>query len=165
MSDSNDHDEELREKALGIARSSRFCMVTVSNGASDLLSRPMTPQQVTDDGEIWFLIDATGDQAAQVTAHPAVNLAFVDSSTWLSISGRGKVLQDKAKVEELWNSAAEAWFPEGPSDSRLGVLRVLGKSAEYWDAPGGRIATVLSFIKAKATGHALNADNEAVRLR
>ncbi len=165
MSDSTESDEQLREKVLEIARSARFCMVTVSTGTDALLSRPMTPQQVTDDGEIWFLIDTTGDQASQVTAHPAVNLAFMDGSTWLSISGRGKVLRDQAKVEELWSAAAEAWFPDGPSDSRLGVLRVRGKSAEYWDAPGGRIATVMSFIKAKATGQTLDADNETVQLR
>jgi len=164
MSDPDHADEKLREKVLGIARSARFCMVTVSNGADDLLSRPMTPQEVSGEGEVWFLIDTTGEQAAQVMANPAVNLAFVDSSTWLSISGEGKVVSDKDKVEELWSSAAEAWFPTGPSDPRLGVLCVRGKSAEYWDAPGGRIATVLSFIKAKATGEALTADNEAIRL-
>jgi general stress protein 26 len=94
-----------------------------------------------------------------------VNLAFVGNSSWLSITGRGKALHDRGLVDELWNSAAEAWFPDGPGDARLGVLRVRGRTAEYWDTPGGRIATVLSSIKAKATGHPIDADNETVRLR
>jgi len=163
--ETDEHDEKAREKVLEIARSMHMCMVTVADGTGALLSRPMTPLEVTDEGEILFLIDTTAGQASQVTAHPAVNLAFVEGSKWLSISGRGKVIRDPALVKELWNPAAEAWFPDGPEDSRLGVLRVRGKSAEYWDTPGGRIATVLSFIKAKATGNAMDADNETVRLR
>lgn len=170
MSDSQpakhvEDDEKAREKVLEIARSMHVCMVTVADGTSALLSRPMTPQRVTDEGEVLFLIDTTAEQASQITAHPAVNLAFVDGSSWLSISGRGKVIRDQALVNELWTAAAEAWFPEGPDDSRLGVLRVRGKSAEYWDTPGGRIATVISFIKAKATGNTFDADNETVQLR
>lgn len=163
--ETDEHDEKAREKVLEIARSAHMCMVTVADGSGALLSRPMAPQQVTDEGDVMFLIDTTASQASQITAHPAVNLAFVEGSRWLSISGRGKVVRDQAQVKKLWNAAAEAWFPEGPDDSHLGVLRVRGKSAEYWDAPGGRIATVLSFIKSKATGEALEADNETVRLR
>lgn len=158
-------DQKLRDKVLDIARSARVCMVTVADGTGALVSRPMTPLEVTDDGDLYFLLDTTSEQASQVTAHHNVNLAFVDDSNWLSISGRGKVVSDPAKVKELWTSAGEAWFPEGPDDARLGVLRVRSRSAEYWDTPGGRIATVLSFIKAKATGQALEVDNETVRLR
>lgn len=161
----NEHSDKSREKVLDIARAMHVCMVTVADGTGALLSRPMSPQKVSDEGEVLFLIDTTAEQTSQITAHPAVNLAFVDGSTWLSISGRGKVVRDQALVHELWNAGAEAWFPDGPDDSRLGVLRVRGSSAEYWDTPGGRIATVISFIKAKAAGETFDADNETVQLR
>jgi hypothetical protein len=45
------------------------------------------------------------------------------------------------------------------------LLRVEATSAEYWDTPGGRIATVLSFAKAKVTGQRFSGgENETVRL-
>jgi len=38
-------------------------------------------------------------------------------------------------------------------------------SAEYWDSPGGRLATVLSFAKAKITGERIEGgENEKVDL-
>ena len=59
MSDSQpakhvEDDEKAREKVLEIARSMHVCMVTVADGTSALLSRPMTPQRVTDEGEVTF---------------------------------------------------------------------------------------------------------------
>ena len=44
-------------------------------------------------------------------------------------------------------------------------LKVAGETAEYWDTPGGRIATVLSFAKAKITGERYSGgENETVNL-
>ncbi|MCU0301696.1 MAG: pyridoxamine 5'-phosphate oxidase family protein [Candidatus Nanopelagicales bacterium] len=158
-------EQDRRDTVLELARGGRLCMLTVHGSDEALQARPMTPLEVTDAGEIWFLIDTTSTVAHQIQANPEVNLAFEQGSAWLSISGRGKVLGDPARVEQLWSAAAEAWFPDGPEDPRLGVLRVRGRTAQYWSSPGGRIATVLSFVKAKATGERIEADNETVRLR
>jgi general stress protein 26 len=154
-----------REQAIEMARSGRLCMLTVRTDEGALLARPMTPLEVTDAGEVWFLVDTTSALAREVAASPEVNLSFEQGDRWLSMSGRGKVLDDPGKVAQLWSPAAEAWFPAGPDDPRLGVLRVRARTAEYWSTPGGRIATALSFVKAKATGEAMDAENETVRLR
>ena len=45
-----------------------------------------------------------------------------------------------------------AWFPDGPDDAGIVLLRVDAASAEYWDNPGGKIATALSSARAKVTG-------------
>ena len=83
----------------------------------------------------------------------------------MSLTGRARVVEDAAKKKELWNSAVEAWFPEGPDDDGVVLLRVEGDSAEYWDSPGGRLATVLSFAKAKVTGQRIEGgENEKVEL-
>jgi hypothetical protein len=44
------------------------------------------------------------------------------------------------------------------------LLRIEGDSAEYWDSPGGRLATAFSFVKAKASGRPLVSENEKVEL-
>jgi general stress protein 26 len=83
----------------------------------------------------------------------------------VSLSGRAVVVEDAAKKRELWNSAVEAWFPDGPDDDGVVLLKVEGESAEYWNTPGGRLATVLSFAKAKVTGERIEGgENEKVEL-
>ena len=32
------------------------------------------------------------------------------------------------------------------------LLKFSASGAEYWDSPGGRIASVISFVKSKVTG-------------
>lgn len=159
---SNAHEQQ--EKVIDLIDRARFCMITVAAADGRLVSRPMTPMRTTAHGQVWFLIDRTGEQARQISERPQVNLAISGSSSWLSISGRGEILHDPQQVRELWTAAAQAWFPDGPQDPRLGLLRVQGVSAEYWDVPGGRIATVISFLKAKATGEPMDADNARVEL-
>ena len=68
------------------------------------------------------------------------------------MSGDAVLVTDVAKKRELWNSAVEAWFPQGPDDDSVVLLKVEADSAEYWDSPGGRLATAFSFVKAKVTG-------------
>jgi general stress protein 26 len=83
----------------------------------------------------------------------------------VSLTGSAVIVQDLAKKQELWNSAVEAWFPQGPDDDSVVLLKVEGDSAEYWDSPGGRLATVFSFAKAKVTGQRIDAgENEKVDL-
>jgi hypothetical protein len=50
-------------------------------------------------------------------------------------------------------------------DPDVVLLRVDAATAEYWDSPGGRLASVISFAKAKLTGQAYDGgENETVRL-
>ena len=80
-----------------------------------------------------------------------MNLSFDGSSDWLSVAGRATLVDDRSMVREMWNPVVGAWFPEGPDDPDVLLLRVDAESAEYWKEPGGRLASLLSFVKAKAT--------------
>jgi general stress protein 26 len=141
------------DKVVEIMRSERFCMLTSVGEQGRLQSRPMTPQRVTDDGDVWFFIDVTSEHADLIRAEKRVNLAFSDGSTWLSVAGHGDVRQDRELIEELWNPVVEAWFPDGKASPAVGLLFVGSDSAEYWDTPGGRIASAFAFAKAKVTGN------------
>ena len=68
-------------------------------------------------------------------------------------------------AKELWNAWVEAWMPDGPEDANVVLIKVTGHSAEYWDTPGGRVASVISFVKAKVTGERYDGgNNERVSL-
>ena len=75
------------------------------------------------------------------------------------------VVDDAEKKRQLWNAVVEAWFPDGPDDPDVVLLRVEAASAEYWDSPGGRLASAISFAKAKLTGQPYDGgENERVQL-
>jgi general stress protein 26 len=145
-------DELTQDKVIEIMRSDRFCMITSVGDEGRLQSRPMTPMQVTDEGNVWFFIDTGSDHADALRAEKRVNLAFADSSTWLSVAGHASLLDNREKIDELWNPTVEAWFPDGKDSPTVGLLFVESDSAEYWDSPGGRVASVLAYAKSKVTG-------------
>ena len=143
----------------------RFGMFTTTDPSGTLISRPMALQAVEFDGDLWFFAARDSRKVAHIAADPQVNLTVTSSSSWVSLTGRAAVVDDPEKKRELWNSVVEAWFPDGPDDDGVVLLKVAAESAEYWDTPGGRLATAFSFVKAKATGERIDGgENEKVEL-
>lgn len=157
---------DAREKVRKLIEDERFAMITnVDRGEGRLVSRPMAVQQVEDDDTLWFFTSETADKAKQLEVDPTVNVAFSSRSSWVSIAGRADIVDDRAKIHELWDKSVEAWFPDGPDSPDVGLLRVTPDSAEYWDSPGGRIATAIAYAKAKVTGERPDTgENEVVEL-
>ncbi|MDF9878225.1 general stress protein 26 [Cellulosimicrobium cellulans] len=83
----------------------------------------------------------------------------------MSLSGRATLVHDPDTIRELWNAVADAWFPDGPDTPGVVLIRLHAESAEYWDSPGGRVATLFSLVKAKVTGRPHEGgENETVEL-
>jgi general stress protein 26 len=138
-------------KVTGIINDSRIGMVTTINGDGALVSRPLAVQDVEDDGDMWFFTSADTSQVAHVAANPAVNVSFGKGTEWVSVAGRAEVVTDRQQIRDRWNQAVEAWFPDGPETPEAVLLHVDSDSAEYWTSPGGTAATVLQWVKSKAT--------------
>jgi len=152
-------------KVAELLKGERFGMLTTTGVDGTLISRPMAMQEVEFDGDLWFFAARDSRKIAHLTARPQVNVAVGSSDNWVSVTGTGVVVTDAAKKRELWNSMVEAWFPEGPDDDGVVLLKVEADSAEYWDSPGGRLATAISFAKAKLTGERYSGgENEKVDL-
>jgi general stress protein 26 len=153
------------QKVAELLKDERIAVFTTTAPDGTLMSRPMSMQEVEFDGDLWFFASRSSRKVAHVTANPQVNVATAGSSSWVSLTGHAVVIDELAKKQQLWNSVVEAWFPDGPDDPDVVLLRVDAASAEYWDSPGGRIASVISFAKAKVTGQAYSGgENETVRL-
>ena len=152
-------------KVAELLKGERFGFLTTITMDGRLTSRPMTLQAVEFDGDIWFFAERDSNPVHHIAASPEVNVGVGSGGTWVSLSGDAVVVEDVAKKRELWNSAVEAWFPQGPDDDSVVLIKVHADSAEYWDSPGGRLATVLSFAKAKITGERIEGgENEKVEL-
>lgn len=148
----SERDESIK-KIKGMLEGIDFCMLTtIDNG--NLRSRPMSTQIAEFDGDIWFFTRDTTHKADELEKDPRVCVAYSDpdEQTYVSISGRGEIMHDRAKMEELWSPILKAWFPHGLDDPGICLLKVSAEQAEYWDSPSGRIVQALGFVKALVTG-------------
>jgi general stress protein 26 len=156
---------EDTRKVAELLKDERIGLFTTITPDGTLVSRPMAMQEVEFDGDLWFFAERNSRKVAHVTANPQVNVSTSGSSSWVSLTGHAVVTDDAEKKRKLWNKVVEAWFPNGPDDPGVVLLRVEAASAEYWDSPGGRLATVFSLAKAKLTGKAYEGgENERVSL-
>jgi len=123
-----------------------ICMLTTRDGQR-LRSRPMAASPRPAENAVYFLTDARRHKDEEIEAHPEVCLCFADTGgqKYVSVSGEAEVLNDRAKISELWSTAAQAWW-DGPEDPNIRVLRVAPEEAEFWDGPG----TVVSYMKMTA---------------
>ena len=130
-------------------------MLTTTDSRGDLTRRPMAPLHLDIDGVIWFFTDVRSQKVEQLDA---VNLSFSDSAraSYISISGRGEICHDQARIEELWTPAAKPWFQHGPESTNLTLLKFIPHKAEYWDTPHSKMVRIFamaaSVIAAKPIG-------------
>ncbi|MEC5161428.1 MULTISPECIES: pyridoxamine 5'-phosphate oxidase family protein [unclassified Janthinobacterium] len=131
-----------------------FGMLTTSNVAGRLTSRPMTQQQIDGQGQIWFFTSDKSPFTHELQANPQVNVSFSDikESLYVSVSGHAELLKDRAKAEEMWNPIVKAWFPEGLDDPHLALIKVSIETAEYWDSHLSKMAQLYAMAKAAVTG-------------
>ena len=125
-------------------------------------SIPMARQQVEPSAELWFITAKDTEHVDDINADPQVSITFSARDSWVALVGRASVVDDQDKLEELWNTFAEAWLPGGPEDPNATLIKVDVERAEYWDSPGSKVASLISFVKAKATGSTLDADHGTV---
>jgi general stress protein 26 len=148
------------EKLNELLKKFRFAMLTTRAQDGTLTAHPLTVQETEFDGDLWFVISRQASAVQHIRLDPTVGVSFSTSDSWLSLAGTAHVIEDDAKLKEQWNAGLKAWFPEGPEDPDVVLLKVDTHSGEYWDSPGGRIASVMAFVKHKVTGERMEGDNE-----
>lgn len=152
-------------KVAELVKDIRIGMLTTVDSRGHFISRPMAQQEVEFDGDLWFFAERDSRKVRHIAASPEVNVTLSSNDTWISLCGTARVVEDRAKAKELWNTWVEAWMPQGPEDPSVVLIKVTADSAEYWDTPGGRVASVISFVKAKVTGEPYDGgENERVSL-
>lgn len=53
-----------------------------------------------------------------------------DGEMLVSIGGAVRIVNDRRRAERHWNTVAQAWYPEGPRDPKLVLLRLTCLDAE-----------------------------------
>jgi general stress protein 26 len=143
------------------------CMVATHAGGR-MRSRPMHAIPDYDEGCVYFVTDTRGAKDDEIAAAPDVCLAFADigDNTYLSVTGTAEMIRDAARAEELWSAEAQAWWPRGPRDPAVRVLRVVPEQAEYWDTRGNSVTVALKLVAARVTGQEPDlGENRKVKVR
>lgn len=135
----------LRERVDGVST----VMVTTVDERGTLSSRPITVQEIDDSGDVWFVVDRRADWVRDGV--DAVNVALVDDgATWVSVAGRGVLVDDADRLERFWDPVLDAWFPDGPQTDGVVVMHVQADRWEYWTAPN-QIARLVESAKGTVT--------------
>jgi general stress protein 26 len=140
----------------------RFPMFTWQDQHGHLLSQPMTRQHVDDDGGIWFYTSTLTSLWECIAHRPLVNLGFADqeNSLYVSVSGTAERVVERARIHAMWNAAVQAWFPAGPDDEHVVLIRVDPHTAEYWDSNSSKMVRMFAMAKAAITGDKPDMDSE-----
>lgn len=119
-------------------------------------SRPMSVEDVDDQGNLWFISSATSNKNFEILKDDQVQLFFANnsSSQYISIYGHATIYNDQQKIDELWTPIANAWFEEGQRDPNVTIIKVTPSDAYYWDTKDGKIISLL-----KMAGSALFGNN------
>lgn len=153
MSVENLDQKKAQEKLKEIAEKARVCMFCSELNKIPQNSRPMSLQECDEDGNLWFLSNATSNKNFEIQEDNRVNLYFMNNGDYeyLSIFGKAYVYKDKETIEEQWSAMANAWF-DGKEDPEVTVIRVSPEETYYWDTKAGKFVSMLHFISTAITG-------------
>ncbi|RZL00547.1 MAG: general stress protein [Rubrivivax sp.] len=152
MTSSNPPEQHLWK----LIRDMRFGMLTTQSESGDLRSHPLTTQnRKQDEGSVlWFFVSAKSETLRDALARPQVNLSYAspEDDSYVSITGRARLVNDTQKKQELWSTLSQAWFPGGVTDPDLALLAVDIVQAEYWDVKSSKMVQLFEMAQAAVTG-------------
>jgi len=149
-----------REDASGafarLIRGIPVAMLTTT-GLGRLRSRPMVTQQAAFDGHLWFVTARGAGKTGEIRDRQHVHVTFVspDDDRYVWASGTAAIVDDPAMLRTLWHAGYEPWFPGGPGDPSIALIKVRVEEAEYWDRRAGRMVPLVGLVEAGTSFHDL----------
>ena len=150
----NLHDEEAIKKIKDFVDDIKVCMFCTKVSDMPFRTRPMSTQEVDDQGNLWFFSGKSSDKNDEIKNNDIVQLIYSKFSDahFLTITGKAEIVHDQKKKDELWNSIAKSWFPGGKDDPNLSLVKVMPDTAHYWDTINGKMITFLKMATSAVTG-------------
>lgn len=150
---------EAIEIVRDVVKKSESCFFCTAVSTSDTgATRPMSVQQVDDDGVLWFLSASDSHKNKELEKEPAVRLFFQGSehSGFLTLTGTARVSRDKKKIKELWEPLLKTWFTGGEDDPRITAIGVSPSGGYYWDNKHGDAVAGVKMLIGAAIGKTLD---------
>jgi len=110
-------------------------MLITRNG-EEMHARPMAVAGVEGPDTVWFVTSNWSPKSEEIRLDGRVSVTFQSSARFVAVSGTGKLVKNKAKIEQLWKTSWKAWFPDGKDDPKVTLIQVTVTDAEFWDTAG-----------------------------
>jgi general stress protein 26 len=126
--------------------------------AGGLRARPLEARPDRAAGVIYFIIDVRGLKDDEIEADPHVcfTLTNAHDKAYLSITARAEVLTDALLAAKYWKKTDDVWWPGGPDDEHVRVLKLDPLRAELWDGPASSLIAAYEFARSRVTGEKPN---------
>ncbi len=151
--------QEAAKKIKELAETAQVCFFcTALKSGKPFATRPMSPQQVDEQGNLWFLSADDSHKNEDIQADPYVQLLFQGSphSDFMTLYGKATISKDKQKIKELWQPIIKTWFTGGEDDPRITVIKVTPEDGYYWDTKHGRFVAFAKMVAGAMTGQTLD---------
>ncbi len=151
----DDKDEAAKRKVAELVKDIDYAVFgthALDNGA--MHARPMAYRSAETDGTFWFFTKKDSRKVKELRADPNTLLSFSEPKhqNFVSVAGKSRIVEDRATVKEKWSEIYRAWFPDGPEDTNVVLIRVEAEHAEYWDNPTSAVVYAFGYLKAVTTG-------------
>lgn len=135
---------------MDLVRDVEIAMMTTLSEDGSLHSRPMGTLKPARPDELWFFSCARTPKVDEIQRHPQICLTYTNPvrQRYVAASGTAEVLRDEEKAREVWTPLAKLWFPGGPADPSLRLVRVRPHHIEYWDAEARRMQLLFQAARA-----------------
>jgi general stress protein 26 len=145
--------QEHEQRVWEIVEKTSVGMLT-TQFADGLRARPLEPRPDSKGSVIYFITDVRGLKDDEIEAAPDVCFTLINhkEKAYLSITARASVVHDPLLAAKFWKSSDDVWWPDGPDDENVRVLKLEPRRAELWDGPASSLIVAFEFTKARATG-------------
>ncbi|HLX30234.1 MAG TPA: pyridoxamine 5'-phosphate oxidase family protein [Casimicrobiaceae bacterium] len=132
----------------------RVAMLSTQDADGTPIARPVMPVRIELEGRVWLFTEIDGDIAGDIRRDPRVQALFVNQQNELyaSLTGVAEVLHDPDKAREIWSASAGVWYPNGPDDANLGLVRIDVHRGDYWDMKDGKLVRFFKLAAAAIAG-------------
>ncbi len=154
-----DEREELRE----LMDEFKTAILVTRGRDEQYHARPMQLHHNGPEGALWFSTSLDSQKVADLRADPHCAVALHDggsSPSYVSISGIADLVQDRELIRQMWDPSWKAWFPDGPDEADLVLVRVRPLHAEYVNPKGGRAKVLMTMIRRLITHEHLEPDEK-----
>ncbi|MBC7948543.1 MAG: pyridoxamine 5'-phosphate oxidase family protein [Chitinophagaceae bacterium] len=155
----NLNNDEAVEKLKDIVDKAKSCFFCTADGSGPSHGvRPMSVQEIDDDGHLWFLSATDSHKNQEIASDTSVKLFFQGSahSDFIYITGTASISRDKDKIEKLWEPILKTWFTEGKDDPRISVIEVIPDEGYYWDTKHGNAVAGIKMLIGAALGKTMD---------
>jgi len=150
------------DELYGLIGDMKVALMTTRRPDGALVTRPMATQEHGPLADLWFVTSKETHKVEELQADPNVSLGYYDdaSKEWVSVSGRASLVDDRAKIRELYKPDWKAFFDDeggnrdgGPDDPRLALICVDAYSVQYMKAKFSKPRALFEFARGMLTGN------------